>query len=387
MNDDAQAAAGGTLASPVAIHDSRVTSDPLRRTGRRSRLAGHWSRRVAAVLVLLLVGGCANVGYYWQSIGGQLEIWSKQRAIEDMLADRDTPEALRARLGRVLEIRDFATRELALPDNGSYRSYADIGRPFVVWNVVAVPEFSIEPRQWCFLFAGCVSYRGYFSIGDAKHYASTLANGGFDVYVGGVAAYSTLGYFDDPVLSTFVHYPEAELARLIFHELAHQVVFVSGDTVFNESFAVAVEIEGVRRWLALTGDGAQQAAFDRKQRIREEFAGLIAGYRERFATLYRTPIAPEAMRARKAGLFEELERDYAALRESWGGYPAHDGWFARRLNNAHLASIAIYTQKVPAFQALLAREGGDLARFYGAVKALADLPAAQRVAQLRALAP
>jgi predicted aminopeptidase len=337
--------------------------------------------------VLLLTGGCSNVGYYWQSVAGQVEIWRRERPIEAVIADPASPQALRERLARVLEIRDFASRELGLPDNRSYRRYAELGRRFVVWNVFAAPEFSVEPVRWCFAFAGCVNYRGYFSEEAARRFAARQAEAGHDVYIGGVAAYSTLGWFPDPVLDTFVHYPETELARLIFHELAHQVLYVKDDTAFNESFAAVVEQEGVRRWLGRHDDAARRAAFEREGRIRAEFTDLVGRYRARLSALYRTRLAPEAMRERKRAVFAELDADYRKLREAWGGFAGYDEWFARRPNNAQLASVAVYTAHVPAFEALLARERRDLPRFYEAVKELAALPKPERDARLRALSP
>ena len=333
---------------------------------------------LAAAGVALLVSGCANVGYYWQSVSGQLDIWQRERPIGEVIADPATPQTVRDRLARVLEIRAFASRELGLPDNDSYRGYADLGRPFVVWNVFAAPEFSVEPLQSCLLFAGCVSYRGYFSAKDAERHAAALAGQGNDTYVGGVPAYSTLGWFADPVLNTFIHYADTEIARLIFHELAHQIAYVGDDTVFNESFAVVVEEEGVRRWLAGAGNAEQREQFERGRRIRAEFGGLIHKHRGRLAALYRTRLAPDAMRSRKHELLSELESEYRSLQTAWGGFTGYDPWFARRPNNAQLASVAVYSQLVPAFEALLVREGGDLARFYAAVRGLAALPRAER---------
>jgi predicted aminopeptidase len=333
------------------------------------------------------MSGCANVGYYWQSVSGQLDIWQRERPIGEVIADPATPQALRDRLARILEIRAFASRELSLPDNDSYRRYADLGRPFVVWNVFAAPEFSVEPLQSCFPFAGCVSYRGYFSMKDAERYAAGLAEQGNDTYIGGVPAYSTLGWFADPVLNTFIHYPDTEVARLIFHELAHQIAYVGDDTVFNESFAVAVEEEGTRRWLSRAGDAAQREQFERGRRIRAEFAGLIHKHRGRLATLYRTRLAPDAMRGRKREILSELESEYRSLRQAWGGFAGYDPWFARGPNNAQLASVAVYSQLVPAFAALLAREGGNLANFYVAVRELAALPKVERDSKLRGLMP
>lgn len=331
--------------------------------------------------------GCTNVSYYWQSVNGQLDVWRRERPIEEVIADPTAAQALKDKLARVLEIRAFASRELGLPGNQSYRRYADLGRPFVVWNVFAAPEFSVQPTQWCFVFAGCVSYRGYFSKEDADRFAAELSAQGHDIYVGGVPAYSTLGYFADPVLNTFMHYPDFEIARLLFHELAHQAVYAKDDTVFNESFAVAVEQEGVRRWLTRTGDAKQRELFERNQRARAEFARLVHRHRDRLDALYRSGPASDAMRSRKRAILQEMESEYRALKSAWGSFPRYDRWFASRPNNAQVASVALYTQLVPAFEALLEREGRDLARFYAAVQELAALPNERRDAQLRALSP
>ncbi|MCC7485011.1 MAG: aminopeptidase [Burkholderiales bacterium] len=347
---------------------------------------GAAARVVAVIVAASVLGGCANAGYYLQSIGGQFEIWRRERPIADVIRDPATPEALRARLRTVLGIREFASRELALPDNESYRRYADLARPYAVWNVFATAEFSVDPEQWCFPVAGCVSYRGYFSREGAERFAAELARAGRDVYVGPVPAYSTLGWFADPVLNTFVHYPEAELARLVFHELAHQVIYVRDDTAFNESFAVALEREGVRRWLERGADPANFRAFERTQRMRSDFARLVVRYRGELARLYRSELDATAMRARKREILGALETEYRRSRDGeWGGYAGFDGWFAGRLNNAQLASVVLYDRWVAAFSALLAREGGDLARFYAAARELAALPKAERDGRLAGL--
>ena len=351
----------------------------------RSPVTGHRSLLVAAALLLPLLGGCANIGYYWQSVSGQLGIWRRERPIDELIKDAATPDALKQKLSAVLRIRDFASGELGLPDNRSYRDYADLGRAYAVWNVFAAPEFSVQPTRWCFLFAGCVSYRGYFSREDAEGFAAGLAAEGYDVHVGGVAAYSTLGWFADPVLSTFIHYPEGEVARLVFHELAHQLVYVKDDSAFNESFAVAVEHEGLRRWFERTGDAHGLERYERGRRMRMEFSRLIQKHRTRLDALYRSSLAPEAMRERKRALLGELEADYRQLKSGWGGFAGYDGWFARAPNNALLASIALYAQRVPAFEALLRREGGDLGRFYAEARRLAALSREERDRELSAL--
>jgi predicted aminopeptidase len=353
----------------------------------RRAFAARGGALLTAACLAALMSGCANVSYYFQSVSGQLDVWRRERPIEDVIADPAAAQVLKDRLARVLEIRAFASRELGLPDNASYRRYADLGRPFVVWNVFAAPEFSVQPLQSCFLFAGCVTYRGYFAREDAERFSAGLAEQGYDIYIGGVPAYSTLGYFADPVLNTFIHYPEAEIARLIFHELAHQVAYVRDDTVFNESFAVAVEQEGVRRWLAHGGDATQRKQFEQGRRIRAELASLVQKHRERLDALYRTRLAPDAMRSRKREILAEFEAEYRSLQAEWGGYSGHDRWVAGKPNNAQLASFVAYLQLVTVFETLLAREGGSLARLYTAVKELAALPKEERDSRMRALAP
>ncbi|HYC44318.1 MAG TPA: aminopeptidase [Burkholderiales bacterium] len=340
-----------------------------------------------ALAFAALLAGCANISYYLQSVRGQLDIWSRQHDIENVVDKPSTPEPLRKKLRAVLTMREFASEQLGLPRNMSYRSYANLERPYAVWNVFAAPEFSLKPRQWCFLFAGCVNYRGYFDKADAEEFAAEVRSEGYDVFVGGVPAYSLLGYFPDPVLNTFVGYPDAHLARLIFHELAHQVVYVSDDSVFNESFAVAVEQEGVRRWLARYGTQADHDAYAQIARRREEFVSLVEKYRQRLGAVYKTRVAPDAMRARKAQIFDEMRVEYEQVKAGWGGFKGYDRWFAEEPNNALLASVVIYTKRVPAFQALLAREGGNLPRFYAAAKELARMSHRQRTVALDRLMP
>lgn len=330
----------------------------------------------------VLLAGCNGVSYYWQSVNGQLAMWSRERPVAEVISDPATDEKLRRKLIRVQKIRDFASRELKLPDNASYRSYADLGRPFAVWNVFAAPEFSVSPVQWCFPVAGCVAYRGYFERAAAESFAAGLAAEGNDVYVSGVPAYSTLGYFADPLLNTFIYFPDVEIARLLFHELAHQVAYAPDDTVFNESFAVAVETEGVKRWVAYTGDRPALADFERRQRAREVFQQIVSRCRERLAALYRSGLPADAMRARKSAILEEMVEEYRASRGRIG-FTGYDQWFARGPNNAQVVSVAIYTQLVPEFQALLKHEGGHLERFYAKVKSLASLPKNERADALR----
>lgn len=320
-------------------------------------------RILVSLLAPLVLSGCETLSYYAQAVGGQMSLMARARPAAEVIADPSTPQPLRERLRRAGEIRDYAVKELKLPDNASYRRYAELDRPYAVWNVVAAPEFSLEPLQSCFPVAGCVSYRGFFSQQDAERHGAGLRAKGNDVYVYGVPAYSTLGRFDDPLLSTFIRYADVELARLIFHELAHQLVYVRDDSTFNESFAVAVEREGVRRWVAATGRGADLGAYASSLERRRTFVGEIEQARARLGVLYRQRIAPEAMREQK-----RLELD--SLKAKLAGYAQLKD---QAPNNAFLASFATYTQLVSTFEHLLAEEAGDLVRFYARVKALAEL--------------
>ena len=288
-----------------------------------------------------------------------------------MIADTKD-EVLRARLERIAEIRKFASRELDLPANGSYSRYTDLGRPFVSWTVFATPELSLTARNWCFPVAGCVSYRGYFRHADAIDEAKRLESQGDDVYVGNVPAYSTLGYFDDPVLSSFVHWPETEVARLIFHELAHQLLYVPGDTVFNESYAVTVERAGLERWLAHEHRPELVAQFERTQRTRAEFTALVRNTRSLLAEIYAGSAPASEKRRLKEGAFAAMKAAYDAAKADDPGLIGYEGWFSHHPNNANLAAIALYTDRVPAFRAMLREEGNDLVRFYAHVKQLAQ---------------
>jgi len=327
---------------------------------------GHFPRTIASILLALCLSGCETLAYYAQAVSGQVSLMASTRPVDALLADKSTPAPLRERLLLARSIRDYASRELKLPDNGSYRSYADIGRPYAVWNVVAAPEFALAPLQSCFPVAGCVAYRGFFAQADAERYAAGLRAQGYDVFVYGVAAYSTLGSFDDPLLSSFIRSPDAELARLIFHELAHQVAYVKDDSTFNESFAVTVEREGVRRWLLATGRGLE-GWLEAEERQRQAVAEIQQA-RARLERLYRSRIAVEAMRERK-------QRELAALKEK-----LQAGGRTRDIvpNNAFLASFATYTELVNEFEEILRENNGDLARFYAQVKRYAASPPSNR---------
>ena len=328
--------------------------------------------------------GC-GAGYLLQAARGEREVLARRRPIEVVVADPATSPAVRDTLKEVGAARDFASRELGLPDNRSYRLYADLGRPYVVWNVVAAPEFSTTPRQWCFLVAGCVEYRGYFKQSAAREYAAGLAARGDDTVVEGVPAYSTLGHFADPVLNTMLGYGPRELAAMIFHELAHQLLYVAGDSRFNEAFATAVEEEGLRRWLAARGEPQQMRLHEQRQAQERKFAALLRAAREDLQALYAQPLAVEPMRERKRARLARLADDIRSLDrhpDNTSGPGVYDAWLAEGLNNARLAAVATYEDCVPGFQQLLAREGGDLRRFYTAARTLSKLSASERDASV-----
>jgi predicted aminopeptidase len=320
-------------------------------------------------LVAVSSGGC----YIVQSVQGQLSLLSKRQPITRVIAEPSTPPALRTQLEAVAAIRDFASRELGLPDNGSYRSYADVHRRYVVWTVVAAPEFSVDAKQWCYPIVGCVAYRGYFVEDRARRFAARLHSRGFDVTVGGVAAYSTLGHFDDPVLNTMMGWSDVELAEIIFHELTHQLLYVPNDSSFNEALATMVAEEGVRRWLHAQGRDADLARYLVEQDRYLKVIDLLSATRAELRAVYASGIAPALMREKKRAAFAALGSSFAVLKAGWGGHAPFESWFDGDLNNANLASIATYYTCVPGFKRELKAAGGDLTVFYARVRELAKL--------------
>ena len=337
----------------------------------------------ALLLPAVLLNGCASLSYYGQLAQGQLRLLNARVPVAEVVADPARDPTLRAHLAQSQKARAFASEQLHLPDNQSYRLYADIGRPFVVWNVFATPEFSLSPQNHCFPIAGCVAYRGYYSQSGARGEAALLAQQGLDVSIGGVEAYSTLGWFNDPILSSMLGWGDERLATLIFHELAHQRVYVKDDTSFNESFASFVEQEGTRQWRSARG---LAPAGDAQGRQREQFIALVLDSRARLERLYASPLSAEAMRQGKAAEFERLRREYRHLREhQWAGSKRYDPWVNAPLNNARLLPFGLYDQWVPAFAALFQQAQGDWPAFYRAVQTLGALPAQARQQRLEGL--
>lgn len=343
---------------------------------------------VLAAATLLCVQGCANLGYYWQSAAGHLQVMNAARPVETWITDPQAPAQLKERLALSQRIREFAVSELGLPDNPSYRRYADLRRSAVVWNVVAAPAFSLKLKTWCFPVAGCVGYRGYFDEGSARALAGDLTQQGYEASVYPVAAYSTLGWTNwaggDPLLNTFIHYPEGELARLLFHELAHQVLYVKDDTMFNESFATAVERLGIARWLATEAPESTRRDYAQFDARRTQFRALTRATRERLQQIYEAPSSELTLNersARKEAVMRQFRSSYAEMRAGWGGDAArfrnYDRW-VERANNAAFGAQAAYDDLVPGFEALFVRENREWARFYDAARDLAKLPRAQR---------
>ncbi len=344
-------------------------------------------RRAAAVAAMSLgLAGC-GAGYLLQAAHGQWRLMRARTPIARVLAAPGTPEPLRERLRMLQAARAFASSELGLPDNRSYTTYAALGRPYVVWNVVAAPAYSVQPRQWCFPVTGCVAYRGYFRERAARRYADRLAARGDDTLVAGVAAYSTLGRFADPVLDTMMGRGDADLVGTLFHELAHQLIYLKGDSAFNEAFAMSVERAGVARWLAAQGRSGELQGWLQRQAQQAQLMRLFADGRGRLAALYAQPLAATQMHERKAEEFAALAARVRDWESGQGLRSGYDAWLDAGLNNAHLASVATYFDCVPGFERLLARQGGELRPYYAAVRALARGPTAARRALCEAVPP
>ena len=340
--------------------------------------------RLALWVLVAGVAGCSSLGYYGQMVQGQWQLVRDREPIATAIADPARPPALRERLARVAAARRFASAHLALPDNASYRSFVQLDRPFVLWNVFATGEFSTLPTTHCFPIAGCVAYRGYYREAAARVAAAELQRQGQDTYVGGVPAYSTLGWFSDPLLSSMLRWDDDQVAATIFHELAHQRFYVLGDTAFNESYATFVEGEGLRQWRASRGlpppDPGREARY-------QQFRALLLTTREDLARLYAQPLAPAAMRAAKARRFAQLRSDYQRLRATpaWREDRRFDGWMQQPLNNARLVPYGLYEQWVPAFAALYRQHPGNWPAFFHRVQLLGERPAKEREQALQAL--
>jgi predicted aminopeptidase len=332
--------------------------------------------------VLFLGSACDTIGYYTQAVGGHLSLLSGRKPIDTVIEDEGASPELKQRLNDVKSIRYFAYEHLKIDVGGSYSKYVELDRPYVAWTVFAAPEFSLELKEWCFPIVGCMKYIGYFSKDAAEKHGEKLRKEGYDVLVTGAIAYSTLGWFDDPIVSSFIDRSRPKLGFLLFHELGHQVVYLKGDTEFNESFANTVAIEGTRRWLTYLNDGQALADFETAFERQKEFVELIEKYRKELKALYEQDLIPETMDFEKKAVYRKMTEDYQAMKKEWGGYSGYDDFFEDQFNNAKLGSVSAYFDLVPAFRKLLKQNGGDMEAFYEACRRLGEKSKSERHAYL-----
>jgi predicted aminopeptidase len=338
-----------------------------------------------SILMCGLFSGCQSLHYMGQAVSGHLDLLNRRQPTAELIEDPQTPPELRDQLLLADRLLLFAEQELLLPAGDQYRLYVSLERPYVVWNVFAAPELSLEPKTWCYPVAGCTVYRGFFAEGSARRCADRLAGSGYDVMVGGVPAYSTLGWFSDPLLSTFIHRSETGLAELIFHELAHQLLYVRDDSMFNESFATAVAQEGLRRWFQSRDNLDAYRRYEVLVQDRHEVVTMIAGCRDRLQQIYRSRLPDTVKRRQKAERFQKLRREFESRRRLRDTLDAFSSWFDVPLNNARLVSLATYHDYVPAFRQLLENNQNDLDRFYRQCRELAGYPPARRRSTLQQL--
>ena len=367
------ASAEKPMQKSTAFHDFSVTV--AHRTARSLRL-------LVTAGALCLLSACSSVGYYLQAVGGQIGVITASRPVEDVVLDPRTTAAERERLEQLPELRRFAHDVLGLPASGSYRLYAEVGREALVWSVVAAPFDSLTPRSWCYPFVGCASYRGYFGEEAARRFAEELHHSGWDVAVEAVPAYSTLGWFSDPLPSTVIDWPLPDIAGLVFHELAHEALYLPGDSGFNEAYASQVEREGMRRWLLRHAGAEERRQHALREERRRDFMQMLGRARGRLEEVYAGGLDRSVLQRRKDEIFEDLRREYAATKRRWGDYKGYDRWFGRPLNNAHLASVDTYSALQPAFGRVLHMLDGDMHAFHAACGAIAAMPAVQRRAYL-----
>ncbi|THB71200.1 MAG: aminopeptidase [Gammaproteobacteria bacterium] len=333
---------------------------------------------ITAVIITALCSGCSSIGYYSHIIGGHLQIHSSTQPIESILSDSDTDDILRQKLKLIQEAKQFAVTKLDLPQNDSYSEYADLGRKYVMWSVTATPKLSLSPHQSCFIIVGCMNYRTFFAKEDAESFAKNMQDQGYDTYIASVAAFSSLGWFDDPVLNTMLSWRDTRLAGLIFHELTHQKIYVNDDTTFNESLAVTVEMEGIKKWLASKGETDKLQEFLKQSKRHQQFLDLVLYTRSQLNSLYQTNLNNPEKLTKKDAIFKSLRDGYKGLKQNWGGYPGYDRWFAKDLNNAKLALLSTYSKYVPALTQILHENNGDFGKFFVKVKELATLKKNER---------
>lgn len=343
-------------------------------------------RLILIPILMLVLTGCAELAYYGHAAGGQLEVMGAGEPIKDVIANPTTDDKTRQQLELIQRAREFAIQELKLPDSDTFRDYADLKRPWVLWNVFATPELSLETKKWCYPFIGCYGYRAYFDEAYAKEVATELEQEGMDVYIAHTPAYSTKGWFADPVYNSMLRYDDLTLVGILFHELAHERVYIIDDSELNESFATVVQYEGVRRWLAYEKNSSAYAAYQREQQRGDEFVSMVLEHRGILQKVYASDLSKAEKRSKKKKTFSDLKKNFNTLKQSWGGYAGYDHWFEKPLNNARLAPIGTYHNAVSVFKKLLEKQQHDLEIFYVEVEKIADLSAPERKKLLTDLA-
>lgn len=347
-----------------------------------------WRNKFKLILLSCLltsVVGCSTISYYSHLMSGHFDLMSGEQPIEDLINRGQIDKELQKKLQQVLIIRRFAVTELGLPDNDSYKTFVKLDRKYPVWNVIAAEKYSVKAKQWCFLIVGCISYRGYFNKQDAEAKAAELKAEGYDVYVSGAAAYSTLGWFDDPVLSSMLYKEESHLAGIIFHELAHQRLYIDDDSSFNEAFATAVELEGVRRWMKQRSDSKANQRYRLYKTRQKDFNTMLRITRESLKQLYASESDQQQLASGKKRIFTNMQKHYQQLKKKWKGYKGYDKWMQKELNNAHLALVATYHERVPAFESILQSLDYNIPRFYAEVERIGEMDQKDRNAYLESV--
>lgn len=340
----------------------------------------HHLRLVVTIIILFVLSGCASLNYYSQSIQGQFEVIKKRQNINAILQENAISDVLRNKLNTALVLRNFSVQHLGLPQNNSYLSYANLERDYVIWNIFANAEFSLKPLNWCYLIVGCLSYRGYFSKSDAQQHAIELEQQGYDVYLGGVSAYSTLGWFDDPVLNTMLRWSDVRLATVMFHELAHQQLYIKNDTEFNESYADAVAHIGVTKWLESNPRLLKE--YEQSQQHERQFVNLIMHYKSKLNEVYQSKKSDDEKRNLKQELLKKMNDDYLILSKPWSKN-IYKTWFSTDINNAKLAAIVTYRKYVPDFLDIYQKLQHDLTKFYSFNKSLSNCKPMKRIEILK----
>jgi len=330
-----------------------------------------------SLALFLSLSACSTISYYSQSVQGQMSLLIKRESVDDLLLSAETPTDLKKSLHQAKNIREYASQQLFLPDNNSYHGYVDTKKPYIVWNVFAAPEFSLNPKNWCYPIVGCVSYRGYFSKEDAEKEAEDLRKQQLDVYVGGVSAYSTLGWFDDPLLNTMMHWKQRSLASLIFHELSHQVIYIENETSFNEAFSSAVERLGTIQWL-LEFYPEELEAYITYLNAQNDFRSLLLSTRQKLNKLYLSSQSTSQKRQEKQRIIDGMKNEYLTIKQRWPNTIHFDRWFEKPINNARLTSTMTYLQYIPAFFKIFIEEKGDWEKFYIRVIAFEKLSSTKR---------